>query len=136
VWPRSRGRSEGKPRPGGPRWRREGLHRALRGGERNVAQRVPERTPDSRGTESDHRAVKAGLSVETRGAAKANSSAYRRLAKGEYRARTEQACSANGRGQSLGLRKETNRILQSAVTLRRVAALCFATAAEATNCGP
>ena len=43
-----RGSREGEPRSSGSRRRREGLHRALRSGERDAAQRVPERASQSR----------------------------------------------------------------------------------------
>ena len=46
--------------------------RSLRSGERDVAQRVSQRASHRTGTEGNRRAVKAGLSVQTRGAAKAN----------------------------------------------------------------
>ncbi len=54
----------------------EGLHRTLRSSERDVAERVPQRTSQSRATGSDHHTAKAGLSVQARGAAEANQSAH------------------------------------------------------------
>ena len=43
VWPGGRGSGKGESRSGGARQRRKALQRALRGGERDVAQRVPQR---------------------------------------------------------------------------------------------
>jgi hypothetical protein len=51
---------KGESRSGGARCRRESLYRALRGGERDVAQRVPQRAPQGREARSDDRAIKEG----------------------------------------------------------------------------
>ena len=47
VWFDRRGSGRGEPGPGGARRERRDLHRALRRGERDVAQRVPQRAPQS-----------------------------------------------------------------------------------------
>src|SRR4030095_9642871 len=49
-----RGSGKGQSRPGGARRQRRDLHRPLRRGERNVAQRVPQRASQGRGTGNDH----------------------------------------------------------------------------------